>query len=214
MKDSSMMIKEATSKHMNLFDDDVAPRILPFILETIKKYGKNSFVWMGPNPQVLIMGPELIKEVLSKNYLYQKPRGNPFLALLVRGLVSFEEDKWAKHRKIVNPAFHLEKLKHMLPAFYLSCSEMLRKWEDVVPVGGSHEIDVWPDLQQLSCDVISRTAFGSSYEEGRKIFELQNEQAQHLIQASRSVYIPGWRFLPTKWNRRMKEINKDVRSSI
>ncbi|PHT44233.1 Secologanin synthase [Capsicum baccatum] len=214
MKDSSRMIKEATAKPMNLFDDDVAPRILPFILDSIKKYGKNSFVWMGPNPQVLIMDPELIKEVLSKNYLYQKPRGNPFLALLVQGLVSFEEDKWAKHRKIVNPAFHLEKLKHMLPAFYLSCSEMLRKWEDVVPVGGSHEIDVWPDLQQLSCDVISRTAFGSSYEEGRKIFELQKEQAQHLIKASLSVYIPGWRFLPTKRNKRMKEINKNVRSSI
>ncbi|PHT46996.1 hypothetical protein T459_35642 [Capsicum annuum] len=97
------------------------------------------------------MDPDLIKEVFSKVYLYQKPHRNP-LALIL----------------------------HMLPAFYLSCSEMLRKWEDVVPVGGSHEIDVWPHLQQLSCDVISRTAFGSSYEEGRKIFELQKEQAQHL----------------------------------
>ncbi|KAF3653356.1 hypothetical protein FXO38_15678 [Capsicum annuum] len=117
MKDSSMMIKEAYSKPMNLFDDDIAPKILLFILETIKKYGKNSFVWMGPNPQVLIMEPELIKEVLSKNCLYQKARGNPFLALLGQGLVSYEEDKWAKHRKIVNPAFHLEKLKPIHGSF-------------------------------------------------------------------------------------------------
>ncbi|KAM3396010.1 putative protein isoform X1 [Capsicum galapagoense] len=109
-----MMIKEAYSKPMNLYDDDIAPKILPFILETIKKYiRKNSFVWMGPNPQVLVMEPELIKEVLSKNCLYQKARGNPFLALLGQGLVSYEEDKWAKHRKLVNPAFHLEKLKNL-----------------------------------------------------------------------------------------------------
>lgn len=81
----------------------------------------------------------------------------------------------------------------MLPAFRLSCSEMLSKWEDIVSAEGSHEIDVWPNLEQLSCDVISRTAFGSSYEEGRKIFELQKEQAQYLVEVFRSVYIPGRR---------------------
>ncbi|CAN4104242.1 unnamed protein product [Withania somnifera] len=213
MKDLAGMTKESTSKPMNL-SDDISPRMVPFFLETIKKYGKKSFIWLGPLPQVLIMDPELMKEVLSKIYLYQKPHGNPLAALLVQGLAIYEEDKWAKHRKIINPAFHLEKLKHMLPAFYLSCNEMLSKWEDAVPVEGSDEIDVWPHLQQLTCDVISRTAFGSSYEEGRKIFELQKEQAQHFMETVRSVYIPGWRFLPTKRNKRMKEIKKDVHASI
>ncbi|MCD7470616.1 hypothetical protein HAX54_010598 [Datura stramonium] len=53
-----------------------------------------------------------------------------------------------------------EKLKHMLPAFYLSCSEMLSKWEEITPLKALIEIDVWPHLQQMGiCDVISRTAF-------------------------------------------------------
>ncbi|KAF3631432.1 Cytochrome [Capsicum annuum] len=214
MKELSGMIKEATSKPMNLSDHDFAPRMVPFFLETIKKYGKNSFIWLGPRPQVLIMDPELIKEVFSKIYLFQKPQINPQRIL----------DGNGTHMCIPNPAQALVSLtfflvhhfvaQHMLPAFYLSCTEMLSKWADAVPVEGSHEIGVWPHLQQLSSDVISRTAFGSSYEEGEKIFELQKEHAQHFLEAVRSVYIPGWRFLPTKRNRRMKEINKHGRSSI
>ena len=81
----------------------------------------------------------------------------------------------------------------MVPAFYKSASEMLSKWEEMISVKGSFEVDVWPTIQTMTSDAISRTAFGSRYEEGRKIFELQREQARHLVEATRSIYIPGSR---------------------
>lgn len=55
------------------------------------------------------------------------------------------------------------------------------------------EIDVWPYLQTLSNDAISRTAFGSSFEEGRKIFELQHEMLELIIKYAQTAYIPGSR---------------------
>jgi hypothetical protein len=58
---------------------------------------------------------------------------------------------------------------------------------------GSCEIDVWPSIQNLSCDVIARTAFGSSYEEGVKIFQLQKEQAELTMEVLMKIYIPGLR---------------------
>ncbi|XP_059291568.1 cytochrome P450 CYP72A219-like [Lycium ferocissimum] len=214
IKEVSKSLKDANSKLINL-SDDVAPRIIPYYLEVIKKYGKRCFLWQGPDPKILITEPELIKEIFSKNYIYQKPHSpNPLTRLLTRGIVSLEEQKWTKHRKILNPAFHMEKLKHMLPAFYLSCSEMLNKWEEIIPVKGSNELDVWPHIQRMTSDVISRTAFGSSYEEGRRIFELQEEQAEYLMNFFNSVYFPGSRYLPTKMNKRMKECEKEVRETI
>ncbi|XP_059663285.1 cytochrome P450 CYP72A219-like isoform X2 [Cornus florida] len=214
LKEMSQMIKEAKSKPINL-SHDIVHRVIPFIHTSIHNYGKNSFIWLGPKPMVLIRDSELIREILSKNYHFQKPRGgNPLAKLLATGLVDYECEKWSKHRKIINPAFHVEKLKHMLPAFDLSCSEMLSKWEKMVSEEGSCELDVWPYLQMLSSDAISRTSFGSSYEEGRRIFELQKEQAELVIQVAQSVYIPGWRFLPTKRNKRMKEIDKQVQASL
>lgn len=77
----------------------------------------------------------------------------------------------------------------MLPAFYHSCSEMVSKWEVMVSNHeGSCELDIWPFVQNMSRDVISRTAFGSSYEEGKTIFELQKEQTELLMRALHSVY--------------------------
>ena len=81
----------------------------------------------------------------------------------------------------------------MLPAFRLSCFEMVSKWEQLVSEKESCELDVWPELQALTSDVISRTAFGSNYEEGQKIFELQKEQAELILLAAQSPYVPGWR---------------------
>lgn len=52
----------------------------------------------------------MIREILRKNDVYQKPL--PEMGkILTGGLVVLEGEKWAKHRKIVNPAFHLDKLK-------------------------------------------------------------------------------------------------------
>lgn len=86
-------------------------------------------------------------------------------------------------------------LQHMVPSFYQSCADMLSKWDKLVPGEGSCELDVWPHLQAMTSDVISRTAFGSSYEEGRKVFELLKDQQKLLMKVRHSVYIPGWRLV-------------------
>ncbi|KAL1560583.1 unspecific monooxygenase [Salvia divinorum] len=213
MKDMRLMSKEATSKPIS-FSHDFSHRIIPIFHYALKKYGENCFVWFGPSPAIVVMNTEIVREILSKSNVFHKLPSRPFVRLMSKGLVTLEADRWAKHRRLINPAFHVHKLEHMVPLFYLSCDDMLSKWDEIVGNEGSFEVDVWPHLQTLTSDVISRTAFGSSYLEGRKIFELQQELAQHIALANRSVYIPGYRFLPTKMNQRVKEIMKEVKSSL
>ncbi|KAI5661941.1 hypothetical protein M9H77_21264 [Catharanthus roseus] len=214
MKEYLFMLKEAQKKPISI-SDDIVPRVTPFFAEIINKYGNNSFCWFGQNPLVFLMDPELVKEIFVKINRFQKPPAKGLAKLLQTGLISHEGEKWKKHRKILNPVFHIQKLKHMVPAFRLSVSEMLSEWEAIVSrERSSEELDVWPHIQRLTSDALSRTAFGSSYEEGRKIFELLKEQTGYVLMAIRSVYLPGWRFLPTKKNMRMKYIEKLIQDSI
>ncbi|GJN28602.1 hypothetical protein PR202_gb16804 [Eleusine coracana subsp. coracana] len=103
----------------------------------------------------------------------------------------------------------------MLPAFYTCCTDLVDRWESkLASSDGSYEVDIWPEFRNQTGDVISRTAFGSNIVEGRRIFQLQAEQAQRLIKSFQYMYIPGSLYLPTKNNRRMDEINKEIEGII
>ncbi|KAL6842745.1 hypothetical protein ACP4OV_027589 [Aristida adscensionis] len=207
--------REARTKPLPLGCHDIAPRVLPMFYSVVKEHGKLSFTWFGPTPRVMIPDPELVREILSNKFgHFGKPKPSRLGKLLADGVVNHEGEKWAKHRRILNPAFHHEKIKRMLPVFSSCCIEMISRWENSMSFEGSSEIDVWPEFQNLTGDVISRTAFGSSYHEGRKIFELQEELAERLIQSFQTFFIPGYWFLPTKNNRRMREIDREIRKIL
>nr|QAV52439.1 cytochrome P450 monooxygenase 72A553 [Barbarea vulgaris subsp. arcuata] len=210
LKRNFSMLTEARSKPLKL-TDDITPRVVPYPLKMLKTYGRTYFTWFGPIPTITIMDPEQIKEVFNKVYEFQKPHTFPLGTLIAKGLANYDGDKWAKHRRIINPAFHLEKIKNMVPAFHQSCSEIVGEWDKLVlDKGSSCEVDVWPWLVSMTADVISRTAFGSSYREGQRIFELQAELAELVIQAVRKAFIPGYSYLPTKGNRRMKAKAREI----
>uniref|UniRef100_A0A452XBY0 Secologanin synthase n=2 Tax=Aegilops tauschii subsp. strangulata TaxID=200361 RepID=A0A452XBY0_AEGTS len=170
----------------------------------------------------------------------QKVKFPALSKLLAVGVATHEGEKWVKHRRILNPAFHVEKLKVptylqvaplfdsrcgkcvtnsldlqiMLPAFSLCCEELVNKWTQSLGPDGSCEVDVSLELQSLTGDVISRTAFGSSYLEGRRIFQLQSEQVGRFMAAIHKIMIPGYMSFPTKNNRRMRQINNEIESIL
>lgn len=82
--------------------------------------------------RVNIMDPDLIKEVLSSKFReFGRPNTSPLGKYFIRGLVSYDGDKWFKHRKILNPAFSLEKLKVIIFACCLILTCFLPMEDDV-----------------------------------------------------------------------------------
>ncbi|CAN6446452.1 unnamed protein product [Victoria cruziana] len=161
------------------------------------------------------MDPDMVKEVLMNKFgHFRRPPQPAALKILMTGLLGLEGEEWVQRRKLVHPAFHMEKLKGMLPSFSFSCHGMIQRWEKIIGPQGSCQLDVSEEFKNLAADVISRTAFGSSYEEGKYMFQLQNEADDLFVQGLRTLFIPGFRFLPTKKNLRRRELERKITSTL
>ncbi|XP_042018526.1 cytochrome P450 CYP749A22-like [Salvia splendens] len=168
-KESMVLRQEALKGPMEL-SHDIFPKIQPHFYQWMKLYGKNFLTWTGPQPHVVITEPEIAKEILTNQngvFIKIKSRGN-VKKLLGDGLVMAEGAKWLKLRKLANHAFYAESLKEMIPSMIASVETMLQNWKHY----RGTDMDVSEHLKVMSSDVISRTAFGSSYVEGKNIFEM------------------------------------------
>ncbi|KAB2626770.1 cytochrome P450 734A1-like [Pyrus ussuriensis x Pyrus communis] len=168
---------------------------------------QHTFVnWFGMKPRLAISDPDMIKEILfNSGGSFIKILFTPLTKFLLGdwGLVGLEGDQWTFHRRIVNNAFNMEHVKVKL---FLSSN--LQQW------GEEFELDVHKEFHELLGDVILRTAFGRSFKEGKHVFDLQEQHMHLFIKAIKSIYIPGFRFLPTKSNRERWRLDKETSESI
>ncbi|XP_074305280.1 cytochrome P450 CYP72A219-like [Silene latifolia] len=206
----NQMTQSALSKPMSPLSHDLMSRLAPFAQKMVDLHGMNSFVWYGRKPKVNIMKPELIREIFTKHDVFCKQPPGTRSGF---GLVLRDGEDWARVRRIINPAFHMDKLKNMLPLMNVSVDAMLRKWEEMRDSKGTIEMDVYTSLTDMAGDVITRTAFGSSYEEGKKLFELEHTSLCLKFELMKSIYnyIPGWRYVPTMTKRKVKKIDEQTR---
>lgn len=77
----------------------------------------------------------------------------------------------------------------MTPAMLASAEMMLERWKE----HQGKEIEVSEEFRLLTSEVISRTAFGSSYLEGKDIFEKLIQLGVIIARSSFKLKLPGIR---------------------
>ncbi|XP_073026972.1 cytochrome P450 72A397-like [Primulina eburnea] len=213
-KEISEMGKIAYSKPLPL-THDIVPRVFPFISNTIKKYGKNSFMWVGPRPNIFVTDVELVKDVLNKYQTYQKNFNisNPIVKQFVKGLLRYEGEEWSQSRKQLKPAFNVNKLKEIVPTTQQCCEKILNECEKMMSSDGSGVVDMAAQIEKFTASSVGCSLFRANYGATDKIFELVKEYAV-LANPARPFSIPGEGYWPTKKNRRVKEIEEQIRCTV
>ncbi|XP_076884214.1 cytochrome P450 CYP749A22-like [Bidens hawaiensis] len=206
-------MRNQSMNHPMDMSHDIFPRIQPHVHSWIKTFGLNFINWHGSEAQLFVTDPELVKEVLSN-----REGGYPKMdmvghakKLLGESLITNEGEKWAKVRKLANHTFHAESLKKMIPEMSRSVETMLDKWRDFE----GQEIDVHKEFGLVTTEVISRTAFGSSYVEGKHIFEMVARLTAITVRNVYRLRFPGISLISkTKDEREAEKLEKAIKKSI
>jgi PHYB activation tagged suppressor 1 len=215
--ESTAMLAAAASSEaaLNWSSHDIVPRVMPHLRAWTSLYGKVFLSWSGSTPALCVGSYAMARRVLSdKAGLYgKKDPGPAILALLGMGLFFAEGEDWARHRRVVHPAFAMDRLKAMAGAVAACAGELIRSWE-AAAVGGEVTVEVGQQFMELTTDVISRTAFGSSYRQGKEVFLAQRELQIMASKSINRVHVPGMQYTPTKSNLNRRRLERKVRGSL
>ncbi|CAN4125986.1 unnamed protein product [Withania somnifera] len=191
-------------------------RVFSHIKQWQIEYGSIFMYSAGTTQIVCVTDAEMVKEItqctsfyLGKPSYLSKDHG----PLLGQGIFSSNGPYWAHQRKIIAPEFYLNKVKEMVRLMVESTSKIIELWDEKIRNSErSFDVKVDDDLKRLSADIISRACFGSSYAEGEQIFlKLQTLQ---MVMSKVPIGVPGLRHIPSKHNREMWRLDKEINSMI
>ncbi|CAN0879404.1 Cytochrome P450 CYP749A22 [Linum grandiflorum] len=188
--------KDAMAKPMSGVSHDIYSRLQPHLSLWSKTYDL-----------------EAVKEVANdreKAYRKVPPRGT-MKQLLGDGLVTSDGEKWAKMRKLANIAFFGESLKSMIPAMIASTEMMMERWKSNV----GKEMEVFEEFRFLTAEIISRTAFGSSYLEGKQLFYKLSKLTEIAASNAFKIRIPGLsKIYRSRDDIKAKELEQGIRATV
>jgi cytochrome P450 len=129
---------------------------LDLLLRTARRYGDIAYYRLGPTHLYLVTHPDQIKDVLVTHHRHFT--GLAFEAgksVTGEGLLSAQGEVHRRHRRILQPAFHRERIA----GYGRIMAERARVWRDERRVG--EVVDLRLEMAGLTLGVVGETMFGA-----------------------------------------------------
>ncbi|GAC1375253.1 MAG: cytochrome P450 [Ktedonobacteraceae bacterium] len=178
---------------------------LDFLSTLAEQYGNmvqiKLFIW----PTLIINHPDYIKRVLQENYRnYDKnvPIFNLFKPLLGNGLVTnYGGEGWLQQRRLMQPAFHRQRISDIGTIISDATAAMLRRWE--VRAQLQEALDVAEEMLHLTLQIVSKALFTSNIDDQANAFGQAFQQVNAFLLEHFNRPFPPLS-VPTPRHRRFK----------
>lgn len=185
---------------------------IQFISKSMDAFSGTYSAALGINKKlILTQNPELINYILKvnhRNYNKSELATERAVDFFGKGLLFSNGDYWLRQRRLIQPAFHRDKLLGLYDIIIKSIDEFLLKF----PTGKN--VDIYPSVHQLSFTVLLQSLFDiklsvTIIEELNQIFtELQDFLIKDINQPVRRFFYPftGTENIHRKKAKRLREI--------
>ena len=164
---------------------------LGFYVATARDYGDFVPVRFGPRRAVMVCHPDAIEEVLvTRNRDFVKSPGVRLLhPLLGDGLLLSEGESWLRQRRLMQPAFHRQRLAGYGDVMVSHTARWLAGWRD------GDGLDVRDEMMALTQGIVAKTLFdadvsGDAHDVGQASHVLMRDFSARLH--SKLRVLPDW----------------------
>ncbi|KAJ1436138.1 cytochrome P450 [Ochromonadaceae sp. CCMP2298] len=122
---------------------------------------------------VVVAHPDMVKAVLSGHHLKfaKTSQCHRLKFFLGEGLLTSAGARWEDHRHLINPSFHADSVKSMIPNFNKQSQRLVKHWLSnirrlmkVQPDAYSISVNLKADLHHLTMSVICSSAFSYDFQ--------------------------------------------------
>lgn len=155
-------------------------------------------------PGVQLNHPDFIEEVLvSRRHLFVKDRTLNILRLILgNGLLTSEGEFWQHQRRLMQPAFHRDRIMAYGDVMIDYAQRLVQTWQD------GEVRDIHQDMMGLTVEIVAKTLFGADIASGTSEINTAMQAAIEYFELRSTnallFFVPDW--VPTPENLRFRQV--------
>jgi cytochrome P450 len=182
-----------------------------FFFDIQKEYGNAVSFYINGKLFIALFDPSMIHEVyvtkqksFIKGVIFRKIR-----MMLGDALLTSENPTHLKHKRMIQPAFHKNKIENYINIMFESTKEQSNKWKE------KEQIDLYPEVFKITLKIVAKSLFGLNSEKyEQKIYDNSTISSSMSATLTLFNFVPLFKYTSFLLKRKYKKASNDLNKMV